>query len=398
MNICCSVLRGLLAVLVSGFFCTGAVVYACENTPVMRPLPVSQLPALIDEGPRDSLLRAIDESIDYLRRLSPEKQLAFGAATISTQVVLESINSFREIVSQPLPWRSLDRRIKEEFDFYSLSAPPAPPLLVTGYFEPCFAGSMTRTAEYRYPLYRVPSDFAVIVGGNAGEKNGVGRIEAGRFLPYWTRKEIEQGNLLAGHELVFLRDPMEVFILHVQGSGRVVLPDGTERRVQFAAKNGRPYRSIGRLLVQEGKMNAAEVTMPRIVEYVNQHPVDRERILHHNESYVFFRWGDNNDEGPRGCLGRGLTPGRSVAFDQKCYPAAGLAFLMTAQPEFLSGADAEPVWKPMARFVLNQDTGSAIRGGHRADYFFGAGSYAENAAGRMKHPGILYFLIKKRKS
>lgn len=392
-------LRVVLALFsLSLVFAIGVDAPACENSPILRLVPVKQLPRLSDGGARDPLLKAIDQSVEYLRRLPADKVLSFGASSIPADVVLESVVAFRGIVSQPLPWSTLERQIKDEFDFYSLSAPPSAPLIVTGYYEPRFAGSLVRNAEYRYPLYCVPPDYVVINNDNDEGPRKIGRIEDGNFYPYWTRKEIEEGNLLAGHELVFLRDPVEAFILHVQGSGRVMLPDGSERRVQFAAKNGRPYSSIGRLLAEEGKMELAEVTMPRIVEYLNRHPDERNRILHHNESYVFFRWGDDAEVGPQGCLGRGLTPDRSIALDQGCYPAGGVAFLMTAQPDFVGGFAEEPAWNPMARFVVNQDTGSAIRGGRRVDFFFGSGVYAENAAGRLKHPGILYFLIKKRKS
>jgi len=187
---------------------------------------------------------------------------------------------------------------------------------------------------------------------------------------------------------------MDCFTLQVQGSGRIRLPDGKIRRVHFAAKNGRPYRSIGRLLVNEGRMDLKAVTMPSIRAYLADHPKEIARVLRYNDSFIFFRWG-GAAKTPAGNLGEPLTAGRSVALDQSRYPAGALGYLSSEKPRVDANGQVTE-WVPMARFVLNQDSGSAIKGANRLDMFWGGDSYAEIAAGNMKHPGKLYFLIKKQ--
>ena len=179
---------------------------------------------------------------------------------------------------------------------------------------------MRRQAPFLYPLYRVPTDLV-------NRDGKVGRLEHGELVPYWTRAEIEEGNLLSGLELVYLDDPVAAFILQVQGSGRVRLRDGSIRPILFGAKNGRPYRSIGRFLVDRGEMRLEEVTLPAIIAYLEAHPDQRREILNHNESFVFFRWGEEGRPGPLGNLGEPLTAGRSVALDREYYPpgCSGLA-------------------------------------------------------------------------
>ncbi|MDH3393537.1 MAG: MltA domain-containing protein, partial [Desulfobulbaceae bacterium] len=221
------------------------------------------------------------------------------------------------------------------------------------------------------------------------------RMRNGKVVPYWSRREIERSAKLKGLELVYLADPMDCFTLHVQGSGRIRLPDGTVRRVHFAAKNGRPYRSIGRLLVDEGKMSLEEVTMPSIRAYLAAHPKEVARVLQHNDSFIFFRWG-GKAKTPAGSLGEPLTAGRSVALDQSRYPAAALGYLLSEKP-LVNRSGQITGWLPMSRYILNQDSGSAIKGARRLDLFWGGDRYAEIAAGNMKHPGQLYFLIKKQR-
>ncbi len=175
----------------------------------------------------------------------------------------------------------------------------------------------------------------------------------------------------------------------MQGSGLIRLRDGTLRGIHYAAKNGHPYRSIGKYMVQTGRISLEEASMESIRQYINNHPQEREQILFTNPSYVFFNW--TRTFGAIGSLGQELTPGRSIATDQGCFPAGGLAFLKTRRPVFKSGKIVD--WTPVHRFVLVQDTGSAIRGPGRVDLFWGAGEQAGRIAGIIKETGTLYFLI-----
>lgn len=353
-------------------------------------------PLFWDDSDLDSLKLAIANSLNYFRKIPSERQFEFCGQTYSAAWLMESLQTFESLLGHSHTKEELDRSIREQFTVCPAGdAEDAGEMLVTGYFEPIYKGSLKKTSEYGCPLYTAPPDLAVMAGGSDFRGRQTGRLDKGRFVPYWTREEIEKNGLLVGHELVYLRDPIEAFIMHVQGSGRIRLQDGSIRRAQYAAKNGRPYRSIGRLLADEGKMRLNEVSLPAIVRYLKEHPEDQQRIFHHNESFVFFKWGNDSDTGPLGCLGEPLTAGRSVALDHKYFPSGILCFLQSQKPA-VDNKERVTSWLPMSRFVLNQDAGSAIQGAGRLDFFWGSGQYAETAAGLMKHPGKLYLLVKKK--
>jgi membrane-bound lytic murein transglycosylase A len=187
---------------------------------------------------------------------------------------------------------------------------------------------------------------------------------------------------------VWLDDPIDRFFLHIQGSGLVRLPGGTQLRVGYAADNGKPYQSIGKLLLDRGKLQPGNATSLGIRRYLKTHPQERDTILFHNSRYIFFKL---VSDGPLGSLGVPLTPGRSLAVDPAVYPLGGLAFIHTKRP--LSNHDNQVTWKKFFRFVLLQDTGAAITGPARADLFWGHA--AESEAGLMAQRGQLYLLVKK---
>ncbi|MBU0485203.1 MAG: MltA domain-containing protein [Proteobacteria bacterium] len=348
-----------------------------------------------DDFSKESLEKAVGHSVDYLRKIPATRRFLVCGREYDAAWLIESLRSFMVLKQEDLTAADFSEALSGQFEICGPGNQDAGDMLVTGYYEPLFDGSLERSGLYQYPLYQVPADLAVMIGGSEFNGRKVGRLDGGRFVPYWSRAEIEEQGLLTGRELVFLTDPVEAFIMHVQGSGQVRLPDGSIRHVQYAAKNGRLYRSIGRLLVDEGKMSLEEVDLPGLVRYLAAHPENRKRILNYNESFVFFRWGDDAQEGPIGCLGEVITAGRSVALDHNVFPSAGLAFLKSQQP-FWDESGRISGWVPMTRFVLNQDSGSAIKGKGRLDFFWGRGQKAEAAAGKMKHPGTLFFLIKKK--
>ena len=220
-------------------------------------------------------------------------------------------------------------------------------------------------------------------------------MENGVAVPYYSRGEIDTGGVLKGRrlELAWLKDPWDRFVLHIQGSGQVRLPDGKIIRVGFAASNGRPYRSIGRYLIDRGFIREKEVSMERIREFLREDPGRAEEIYNVNERYIFFH-SLSEVEGPLGALGVPLTPGRSVATDPAIFPRGALAYLVSRQPLF-DEAGKKMGWKPIRRFVFNQDAGAAIKGPARVDFFFGAGEEAGRAAGEMKEEGKIYFLMAK---
>jgi membrane-bound lytic murein transglycosylase A len=267
------------------------------------------------------------------------------------------------------------------------------PDLFTGYHEPLLFGSRTRTARFRYPLYRRPDDLVEVdaMTSTAGGGKQFGRLANGQVAPYFSREDIDAKGVLNGkrYELLWVDDPVSLFFLHIQGSGQVMLPDGSRVRVGYAASNGRPYRSIGKVLLEQGKLGPGEATTQAIRRYLQAHPDEQNALLFANPRYIFFQF--VSTEGPRGSLGVPLTPGRSVATDPSLYPAGALSFIRTKKPTVDAGGQVS--WKAFSRFVLLQDTGAAITGWRRADLFWGAD--AEGEAGLMAQEGEMYLIVKR---
>jgi membrane-bound lytic murein transglycosylase A len=266
-------------------------------------------------------------------------------------------------------------------------------VLYTGYYEPVIEASLTRDATYASPIHAAPQDLIEVPlepfsDRFKGEKV-FGRIEGKRLVPYFSRSEIVGGKLAGkGLELAWAKDPVALFFLQIQGSGTLLLPDGTERRIGYAGANGRPYRSIGARLIEQGFITREAMSMQALRAWLAANPAQRDALLDYNESYVFFRY---LDTAPVGSLGRPVTPGRSIATDSRLFPHGALAFIETEQP--VGTVETGITWKPLTRFMLNQDTGGAIRGPGRVDIFWGRGPNAELSAGLMKQKGRLFFLV-----
>lgn len=351
-------------------------------------------PSLIkftDDSDKESMLAALEKSISYWQKRPLDQEVTLCEQQHSTKDIIDSLTLLKTIFSQAKP-DELDGKIKENFTICQANG--GDDLLVTGYYQPVLQGSLTRAAPYIYPLYKTPNDLLTYNDQKTGKKK-IGRLLAdGQIAPYWSRAEIEENLILQGQELVFLRDPMEVFTLHIQGSGLIHLRDGSLRAILFANSNGQPYSSIGKLLANENRIPLAKMSMARITTYLNEHIDERQRILHYNKRYIFFRWGPKTgNHGVFGSMGAELTPGRSVALDKKFLPLGMAAFLTTEQPVFTSGEIT--AWHPLRRFVLHHDSGAAIKGSRRLDLFWGRGDKARDAAGVMKQAGQLYFFIKK---
>jgi membrane-bound lytic murein transglycosylase A len=221
----------------------------------------------------------------------------------------------------------------------------------------------------------------------------IARIQGKEVLPYYSRMEIEDKNRLMDRslEIAWLKDPVDVAFLHIQGSGRLRLDDGTFIPVGYESSNGRGYRSIGKYLIDKGYLTREETTMQSIRRLLAERPEIVNDTLNYNDSYIFFR---ELKEGPLGNIGVPLTPGRSIALDSRLFPRGALCFVKSEKPVENSRGEIER-WQKFSRFMVNQDTGGAITGAGRADIFWGSGAYAELAAGHMKHEGELYILIKR---
>ena len=355
-------------------------------------------PAFHDDQDFDSLISAVRRNLEYLKRLDPEYLFRYGPRKFTCRQVLDSQQAFLKLLLlAPDPAR-LDREIRKHFLIYRAAGRAGNHhVLFTGYFEPTFDASLTRDGTFEYPLYKQPDDLVRIDLSRFREKfegeSIVARIEGKKVLPYYTREEIDSGKVLAGRdlELAWLKDPVDVAFLQIQGSGVLRLRDGKELCVGYRASNGWTYRSIGRYMLDRGLMTQEQMSMQSIRKYLSEHPQEKDRILNQNPSYVFFQIQNN---GPLGNINVPLTPGRSLALDASLFPKGALAFISCRKP-VLNDRGEITDWTPFSRFVLNQDTGGAIKGAGRADLFWGSGPYAEEAAGHLKEEGDLYLLIKR---
>ncbi|QDQ25328.1 murein transglycosylase [Chitinimonas arctica] len=262
--------------------------------------------------------------------------------------------------------------------------------LITGYYEPLLKGSREAKPGMT-PLLGVPDDLLTLdLGASYPELKGLrlrGRLDGRKVVPYWNRAEIEAGKApIAGLALAWADDPVEAFFLQIQGSGRIKLEDGSVLRLGYADQNGHPYKSIGKWLIDQGELKASEASMQGIQAWARANPARLKTMLDSNPSFVFFRVLANAEGGPIGALNVPLSDGASVAVDPKFVPLGSPVYLSTSWPN-----DS----KPLNRLMQAQDTGGAIRGPIRADFFWGFGHEAGALAGRMKQQGQIWLLWPK---
>ncbi|SDI77588.1 murein transglycosylase A [Aliiruegeria lutimaris] len=296
-----------------------------------------------------------------------------GWAEDDHEAALKTFLKTCDIPSEP-EWRGLCKLAKAQGggrSFFELFFRPVliggdEEALFTGYYEPELRGSLTPSARYRFPLFAKPRE-----------------LPDGQ--PWATRAQIEEEGLLAGRglEIAWVEDPVELFFLQIQGSGRIRLPGGQVIRVGYGGHNGHNYRSIGQEMIRRGIYEAHQVSAQVIKNWVRRNPVDGQELLRHNPSFVFFRKVTGNDpgEGPIGAMNRPVTAGRSIAVDPDFTPLGA--------PVWIEKNGAERI----RRLMIAQDTGSAIKGSQRADIFFGSGDKAGKAAGKVRDPGRMVVLV-----
>jgi len=261
--------------------------------------------------------------------------------------------------------------------------------LITGYYEPTLRGSRKPSVRNRHPVYGVPDDLLVVdLGDLAPELKSTApraRLEGRRVVPYYDRSQIESGRApVRGKEIAWVEDVVELFFLQVQGSGRIALDEGGTMRVGFAEHNGHPYRSIGRVLIERGELPLERASMQGIKAWARDNPAKLTDLLNQNPRFVFFRELPGNGASPPGALGVPLTPQRSIAVDARYVPLGAPVHIATNWPN---------TNKPLQRLMLAQDTGGAIRGAVRADFFWGSGDDAAREAGRMKQTLRMWVLL-----
>ncbi|MEZ2233170.1 murein transglycosylase A [Microcoleus sp.] len=372
------------------------------NAPVMavsplQPVSLTQLSASESEsiafdaqvwgvegkpGDKASLLKSIDYSLGYLDSAAAANAYGrYQVAGITRDRVRRSLDRFRQLVVNSTTPSQLQASVKREFVFYkSIGKDGQGTVAFTGYFQPIYAASRTQTAEYRYPLYRVPPNIA------SWPK------------PHPTRLELEgadalQGSkgLLRGLELVWLRDRFQAFLIHVQGSAKLQLPDGDVMTVGFAGKTSHSYTGVGRELVKDGKFTLEQLNLPKLTEYFANFPEEMNKYLPKNQSFVFFR--DTQGSPAIGSLGVPVTAERSIATDKSLMPPGALALISTKLP--YPNAEGKLEQNQVNRYVLDQDTGGAIKGAGRVDVFMGTGNLAGDRAGFINSTGELYYPLLK---
>ncbi|ACL63428.1 MltA domain protein [Anaeromyxobacter dehalogenans 2CP-1] len=376
-------------------------VAACRHAPppapartadeALREVPPSDLPAFADDLDYAGLEDAIGRSETWLARLAasdPGRTFAYGRERVPLARVQATLARFRTVVAaRPAP-AALRETLRREFRAFRSAGDGRGTVLFTGYYLPELRGALARGGPYRVPLHRAPDDLVVVRARDFPQvaEDLVGRVEQGRLVPYPTRADIARGALDGkGAELCYVDSALDAFFLEIQGSGVVRLEDGSSRVVTYAGKNGQRYAAVGAELIRRGALRREEVSMQSIRAWLLAHPEEQAAVLATNPSYVFFRFADD----AIGALGVPVTPDRTIAADAKVFPKGGLAFLETERPVDATSATL----RPFSRFVLDQDAGGAIRTSGRVDLYLGSGPYAANAAGRMKQPGRLWYLL-----
>lgn len=361
-----------------------------------RPLPPGQLALRKITNPADipdftiacydllNLKKAAERSLNYLSKPSSKQFYPYG--DISHDKAEQSLKAFIELIDSGKRGAQLNDEIRKKFDVYiSVGCDDKGTVLFTGYYTPIFDGSLTRTEKFQYPLYKQPPD---LIKGPKGEIIGR-KGPNGQTEPYPPRRILETSGSLKGLELVWLGDPFEVYIAHVQGSAKIRLPNGKLMGVGYTASNGHDYQSLSKAMVEQGKITKEEMSLSAMIAYFKKHPQEVGPCTAINPRFVFFM--EEKGE-PRGSLNEEVTKLRTVATDKSIFPPACLAYLSTRLPVEKDGVISNA---PYTGFALDQDTGGAIRAAGRCDIYMGIGDKAAALAGRTYQEGKLYYLFVK---
>lgn len=324
------------------------------------------------KGP--ALRTAVERSLNYMRKPSSRKYYPSGPLTHDQ--VAAGLTQFLGAIDSSRSPQELDAAIRRDFDVYtSIGCDDAGTVLFTGYYSPIFNGSLTRTDQYKHPIYKLPPDL---------QKDAEGNPVGGKWR---TRRDIENGGALAGNELAYVSDPFEAYVMTVQGSGFIRLPDGQMYEVGYAGHNGYDYTSVGKMLVSDGKIERSQLSLDGMIRHFKAHPEDLDRYVNKNDRYIFFQ---ETSGGPYGCLAEVVTPQVSIATDKDIFPRACLTFVDTQIPRGPGGGK-----RPFKAFAVDQDRGAAIRAPGRCDIFMGVGDTAGQIAGGTYNEGRLYYLVSK---
>jgi membrane-bound lytic murein transglycosylase A len=359
--------------------------------------PAVVLPELRDDEPAQTLLDAVDLTLARFATMDNAAVYRFGTESVPVSRIVASLIDFRSQLAAMGLSEEFFRYVRENYVFYSSAAPQ---VIFTGYYEPLLYGSRRESPKFPYPLYGRPGDLVTVdqpqfyfYKDQPNLPQIKGRVEGNRLVPYYSREQIDFRSQLHGRglEIVWIDSLVDIFFLHIQGSGIVELEDGSRLYLGYADQNGLPFRSIGKYLLDMQLIERGQLSLQGMKAFLKEHPEAIPAAFTANPSYIFFQI---NDQSATGTFGTRLTPWRSIASDPRLFPLGALAYIECEKPVFDAGKRVTG-WERFGRFVLNQDTGGAIRGADRVDLFTGHGEQSELVAGGMKQKGALYFLLKK---
>jgi membrane-bound lytic murein transglycosylase A len=376
------------------------VSFAREMPPgelALRKISPNEYPDFTPVGQDDTrrVLQAIDQSLLYLKAPSSERYFPYLDIThdraVATLTSLRDLYKREMVDKTPGDGAALNAAIRERFDVYksvggwdAQNGRYVGRVLFTGYFTPIYPASLTRTGAYQWPLYKRPAD---LISSDDGETAGR-RTADGQIVPHFTRAEIERDGKLAGQEFVWLANRFDAYVITVQGSAVLRLTDGRTLEIGFAGQNGHPYVSPGMQMVADGVIRKEDLSLRTMRAYFDAHPEAMDKYLLMNPRTVFFT---ERPGGPFGKLNVKVTPRATIATDKSVYPRAMPAFLAVPMAR---GAGIPSA--PFHGFMLDQDTGGAIRAAGRADIYMGIGPAAEDLAGHQMNEGELYYLAVKQ--
>ena len=366
----------------------------------LKKLNYRKHPLFIDNLDFQGLTASIDYSLEYFKKVPLERKYHYGKEIYTAAHMIASLETFKVFWEKEPSTKALNAFIKSNFIVYEAAGNEEGDVLFTGYFEPTYEGSLKKSNAYPYPVYSRPDDLLEIdLSAFSDQFKDHKRLMArvndskNRVVPYYSRKQI---NFLEDFHtrsvpIVWVKSRIDRFFLEIQGSGKIVLDQGDVLRVHYASSNGNAYRSIGRYLIRKNEILKENMSMQAIRAWLELHPERMDEVLHHNESFVFFQ---KEQGGPYGSLGVEVTALRSIATDSRLFPKGALCFMQAQLPDKKNSPPLK-VWGQASFFVLNQDTGGALKGPARADLFCGNGDYAEFTAGHMNKYGKLFFLVLK---
>jgi membrane-bound lytic murein transglycosylase A len=357
-----------------------------------HPAPLNLPSAVQDDMDWKSLEQVIQNQLAVMEDQNELEPITLEGLNLTKGDLKNSLNAFLDLLRQNLEPDKFNLRVRREFTFYKAGQGADKKFLFTGYYTPVIPASPVRTEEYIYPIYRLPDDSPELNFINLAPSEN----SKNETRPNWknfTREQIDRHHVLKNQhlEIAWLKDDLERFFLHIQGSALLRFPNGKLQSVGYAGANKYGYKGIGKLMVKDGLLGKGERSMQGIKKYLRNNPEKIPIYLYQNKRYIFFSY---NDNGPLGSGGGTLVGGRSLATDKSIYPAGGLALIFVRKP-VLDQDDNITSWKRTFRFVVDQDTGSDIKGPGRADLFFGIGQRPGIMAGGFKEWGEVYYLIKK---